>query len=107
MDRDICNLIFLYLLKARELVVSGQEHRARIQLGVSPEAIPVLKRLPMAKLAELAQSDSTCFAMRAPPQFWKDLAQEDAAEPITESLFMHLLASGSMGGDDDDVTAET
>jgi hypothetical protein len=107
MDRDIYNLIFLYLLKARELAVSGQEHKAILQLGLSPEAVPVLKRLPMAKLEELAQSNVTCFAMRFPAQFWKDLAQEDAAEPITESLFMHLLTSVSLGEDDDDFTPET
>jgi len=106
MDRDICHLIHLYLLKARELAVSGQEHKAILQLGLCPEAVSVLKRLPMAKLKELAHSNVTCFAVRFPSQFWKDLAQEDLAEPITESLFVHLLASASMGDDDDNFTPE-
>ena len=107
MDRDIYHLTFYYLLKAQKLAIAGQEHKAILQLGLCPEAIPVLKRLPTAKLEELAKSNAACFAIRFPAQFWKDLAQEDAQEPIPESLFMHLLGSTAMGGDDDDVTPET
>ena len=103
MDRDLYHLTLLYLLKARELLVSGQEHQALLQLGLCSEAIPVLKRLPLAKLGELAAADVSGFALRFPPQFWKDLAQEEAAEPLTESLFMHLLASVASGADHDDV----
>lgn len=106
MDRDIHHLVFHYLLKARELAISGQEHKAILQLGLSPEALPLLKRLPIAKLEELAQANVTCFAIRFPSQFWKDLAQEDAAEPLPESLFMHLLGSAATGGYDDDLTAQ-
>lgn len=107
MDWDIYHLTFHYLLKAQKLVVSGQEHKAILQLGLNPEAIPVLKRLPTAKLEELAKSNTSCFAIRFPAQFWKDLGQEDAGEPIPESLFLHLLGSNAMGRDDDDVTQET
>lgn len=106
MDRDIHHLVFHYLLKARELAISGQEHKAVLQLGLSPEALSLLKRMPIAKLEELAQSNVTCFALRFPSQFWKDWGQENATGPMPESLSLHLLASAVMGGDDDDLTAQ-
>ncbi len=106
MDSDIHHLVFHYLLKARELAISGQEHRAIVQLGLCPELIPLLKRLSTARLEALAKTNVTCFSIRFPGQFWRDLLQEDAGEPIPEALFLHLLTSAAMGGDGDDLAAK-
>jgi len=107
MDRDMAQLFLLYLLKARELAIAGQEHRAQVQLGMCPEALATLKRLPLIKLAELAQSDSMAFSLRTPPQFWKDLGRETNHELLDEALVAHHLAFCILGGDHDEFRSST
>ena len=102
MDCDLEQLFLLYLLKARELAIAGQEHRAQVQLGLCPEALAALKGLPLLKLAELAQSDSMAFALRAPPQFWKDLRQQKNHGLLDEALVAHHLAFCILGGEHDE-----
>jgi len=94
---DMAQLFLLYLLKARELAIAGQEHRAQVQLGVGPEALAALKRMPMVRLAELARSDSMAFTLRTPPQFWKELGQETRSEALEEALMAHRLAFCILG----------
>jgi flagellar transcriptional activator FlhD len=99
MDRDLYELNLTYLLKARELLLSGQEHKAYVTMGLSRDAAAQLKRLPISRLKELAASNVLCFSMRVPPQYWKDLAEWHEEAPLSESLRVQLLMNGSSGGE--------
>jgi hypothetical protein len=105
MDRDICDLTLLYLLKAREYAISGQVHKAHIQLGLSKDATDVLGHLPLVKLIALAHSSGIDFVHRAPPQFWKDLLEEEPTQAFAESLMMHLLVTCTRERNHDDLAA--
>ena len=99
MDRDLFDLNLMFLQKAREWLVSGQDYKAQVLLGLSPEAAALLKRLPLAKIRELAAANVLCFTLRFPPQLWKDLAQEPEETSYPETLHWQMLAGAAMPDD--------
>jgi hypothetical protein len=105
MDQDVVHLTLLYLLKARELAVSGQAHKAHLQLGLSQEAIEAVRQLSLAKVMALAHSSAICWVQRAPPQFWKDLLEDEKpTQTFAESLMMHLLVTSTRERSHDNLT---
>jgi hypothetical protein len=98
MDPDLYDLNLFFLQKAREWLMSGQDHKAQVLLGISPEAASLLKRVPLSRLRDLASSNVLCFTLRVPPQLWRDLAQEDAERPLPESLRWQVLAATVAAG---------
>lgn len=93
MDSDLCDMNLFFLQKAREWLLSGQEHKAQALLGLTPEAARWLKRVPLTRLKDLAASPALCFRVRFPPQLWRDLALEDGDQPWPPSLRWQILAS--------------
>ena len=101
MDVDLYDLNLLFLQKARDWLASGQEHKARLLLGLTPDAAALLKRLPMTGIRDLAASNVLCLTLRFPPQLWRDLARESPDQPWPEQLRWHLLASAATPQDHD------
>ena len=105
MGVDLYDLNLLFLQKAREWLVSGQEHKARLLLGVTPDAAALLKQLPVTDIRDLAASNVLCFTLRFPPQLWRDLASEDSEALWPEILRWHSLASAAAMNDHDALSA--
>lgn len=93
MDRDLYDLNLLFLQKAREWLASGQDHKAQMLLGLSPEAAALLKRLPLTKIRELAAANVLCFTLRFPSQLWKDLAHDAGELAWPETLRWQMVAN--------------
>ena len=100
MDADIYDLNLLFLQKAREWLVSGQEHKARLLLGVTPDAAAALRRLPLSALRDLAASNVLCYTLRLPPQLWRELARQESAQRCADHLRWHVLAAATRSTDD-------
>jgi hypothetical protein len=64
MKKSIYDLNMDYLILAHELINSGQEQEAMVCLGLTPEYVALLYKLPIQKLRELARSDVLRFAPR-------------------------------------------
>ena len=80
MDSDIFQLNLGYLILAHELVHSGREQQAMAKLGLTPEAVRILSRMPVEQLQELACNEVLCFAPRFPSSFWRTFLRNDPKE---------------------------
>lgn len=87
-DPDLTTLNRLYLGKARELVAAGQALQASYLLGLSPEILRYLERLPLATLDTLAESGLLLFGFRVPLGALKRQAeaQEDPGSRLLRQL---------------------
>lgn len=64
MDENIYNLHLDYLILAHEMVLAGLEQKAMFSLGLTPEAVAILKKMPSNKLKEIARSEFVSFVPR-------------------------------------------
>lgn len=96
MDADIYQLNVLYLQKARELLLTGQEHKAHILLGITPECAGLLKRLTIAQLQMLAGAGSVCFLPRVTQQVLREFVSS-IEESDFEDLKWEILARNLAG----------
>ncbi len=91
MDTNIYHLNLDYLVVAHELIQSGQAQKAMVSLGLTPEAVSILAKLPVTQLKELARSDVLCFAPRFPACAWgKFLRNESLGNDLNEHEALKL-----------------
>lgn len=98
-NTDIYELNLGYLIKAREMVMSGRPHQAMVKLGLTPDAVRLLPAIPIRRLQTIAQRDMLCFAPRFAPGCWREilmggskLSDEDSARRLI------LLVGGGSNG---------
>ncbi len=70
MNNNIYNLNLDYLILAHELIQSGRTQQAMVSLGLTPEAVNILSKMPVDQLKALARSDVLNFAPRFPVSSW-------------------------------------
>jgi hypothetical protein len=102
MEDSLYHLQLDYLLLAREMVLSGQEEQAMFSLGLTPEAVSILKKLQVQQIREIAQRECMAFTPRFNASFWSrflqvdQLAYEgDACDSQARDLLMLLTGSGN------------
>ncbi|WP_445368863.1 flagellar transcriptional regulator FlhD [Methylomonas sp. BW4-1] len=70
MEESLYQLQLDYLMLAREMVLGGQEQKAMFSLGLTPEAVAILKKLPAQKVREIAQRECVAFTPRFNASYW-------------------------------------
>jgi len=96
---DITILNRLYLTKARELALQGEESRASYLLGIPPEALAIIRKMPLAAIEDLADSGLLTFGFRTALPCLKAFAAESQdGSPASVTLKLQLLASHKVDG---------
>jgi len=100
MDENLYNLNLEYLIVAQALILSENEQKAMFCLGLSPEAVSLLRTMPLAKLKMLARSEYLTFIPRFNPHKWAEFLHTERSEPATSDkrardLLMFLPCYGS------------
>lgn len=100
MDENIYNLNLDYLILAHELIQSGRKQQAMVSLGLTPEAVTILAKMPVDQLKVLARSDVLSFAPRFPVNSWRTFLRNEpmVSEPFEQRalrLRMFLSKPGS------------
>lgn len=96
---DITSLNRLYLTKARELALQGEESRATYLLGIPPEALSLIRRMPLTAIEDLAASGLLMFGFRTALPCLKAFATETQdGSPPSMALKFQLLASHKIDG---------
>lgn len=100
MDENLYNLNLDYLIAAKELILSGNEQKAMFCLGLTPEAISLLRKMSIKQFKQLARSDYLKFTPRFNPNHWEEFLQtgnsdSDCAESRANELLMFLPCTGS------------
>ena len=95
MDDNLYNLNLDYLIAAKELILAGNEQKALFCLGLTPEAIPLIKGMSIKQFKLLARSDYLKFAPRFNPNQWEEFlrnanAEDDSAESRANQLLLFL-----------------
>jgi hypothetical protein len=96
MDDNLYNLNLDYLLVAKEMIAAGNTHKAQFYLGLSPEAIAILRDMTTKQLKALARSDYLKFSPRFNPSHWQEFMQAQAMgaeshEQRAKELLMLLI----------------
>ncbi len=100
MDENLNNLNLEYLIVAQALVLSENEQKAMFCLGLTPEAVSLLRTMPLAQLKMLARSDYLTFIPRFNLHKWAEFLRPESSEPATSyqrarDLLMFLPSYGS------------
>lgn len=95
MDDNLYNLNLDYLITAKELILAGNEQKALFRLGLTPEAIPLIKGMSIKQFKLLARSDYLKFAPRFNSNQWEEFLQsanteDDSAESRANQLLLFL-----------------
>lgn len=83
MNGNLYNLNLEYLIVAQTLILSGSEQKAMFCLGLTPEAISLLRTMPLAQLKTLARAEYLSFIPRFNPHQWSEFLQEKKPQPDT------------------------
>ena len=96
---DITTLNRLYLTKARELALQGEESRACYLLGLPLEALAIIRKMPLSAIEELAGSGLLSFGFRTSLPCLKAFAAETQdGSPPSVTVKLQLLASHRVEG---------
>ena len=96
---DITALNRLYLTKARELALQGEESRATYLLGIPTEALSIIRKMPLTAIEDLAASGVLTFGFRtALPCLKAFSAETQDGSPPSMVLKLQLLASHKNDG---------
>ncbi|WP_347988600.1 flagellar transcriptional regulator FlhD [Methylomonas sp. AM2-LC] len=99
MDEDIYNLHLDYLILAQKLVLAGMEHKAMFSLGLTQEAVAILKKLPSYQLKNIARKEILSFTPRFSAANWSSylhnekIAPDQDATEIRAREFLKLMPS--------------
>jgi hypothetical protein len=103
MEDSLYHLQLDYLLLAREMVLSGQEEQAMFSLGLTPEAVSILKKLQVQQIREIAQRECMAFTPRFNASYWSRYLQADqsahegdACDSQARDLLILLTGSGDI-----------
>lgn len=91
MDENLYNLNLDYLILAHEMIQSGQEQKAMFSLGLSSEAVSILRELPAKQLKEIAGSEYICFTPRFNVGNWRKFLTENPSNESQEDRARRLL----------------
>ena len=99
MDENLYNLNLEYLIVAQALILAENEQKAMFCLGLSPEAVSLLRTMPLTQLKMLARSEYLTFIPRFNPHKWAEFLQHERSEPTTSDkrasdLLMFLPCHG-------------
>ena len=83
MDENLYNLNLEYLIVAQTLILAENEQKAMFCLGLSPEAVSLLRTMPLTQLKMLARSEYLTFIPRFNPHKWAEYLQHEKPEPAT------------------------
>ncbi|MBS4052567.1 MAG: flagellar transcriptional regulator FlhD [Methylomonas sp.] len=102
MDENLYDLNLKYLIVAQALILSGSEQKAMFCLGLSPEAVSLLRTMPVTQLKMLARSEYLTFIPRFNPHKWGEFLQSERSELATSDkrsrdLLMFLSSNSSNG----------
>lgn len=100
MDENLYNLNLEYLIVAQALILSENEQKAMFCLGLTPEAVSMIRTMPLTQLKMLARSEYLTFIPRFNPHKWAEFLHPERSEPSTSDkrardLLMFLPCSGS------------
>jgi hypothetical protein len=95
MDDNLYNLNLDYLITAKELILSGNEQKALFCLGLTPEAIALIRSMSVKQFKQLARSDYLRFVPRFNLNQWDEFLQnanadDNSAESRASDLLMFL-----------------
>lgn len=88
MDEDIYNLHLDYLILAQELVLAGMEQKAMFSLGLTQEAVVILKKLPSHQLKNIARKEIVSFTPRFNAANWSSYLQNEKIAPDQDASEM-------------------
>lgn len=100
MDENIYNLNLDYLILAHALIQSGRKQHAMVSLGLTPEAVTILAKMPVDQLKMLARSDLLSFAPRFHVNSWRTFLRNEptVSEPFEQrALRLRMFLSKSGG----------
>jgi flagellar transcriptional activator FlhD len=100
MDENIYNLNLDYLILAHELIQSGRKQQAMVRLGLTPEAVTILAKMPVDQLKVLARSDVLSFAPRFPVNSWRTFLRNEptVSEPFEQRALRMRMFLSKPGG---------
>ncbi|OQW67944.1 MAG: transcriptional regulator [Proteobacteria bacterium ST_bin11] len=99
MDENLYNLNLEYLIVAQTLILSASEQKAMFCLGLTPEAVSLLRTMPLTQLKIVARSEHLTFIPRFNPHKWGEFLQIEKRESETSDkrardLLMFLPSYG-------------
>ena len=102
MEESLYQLQLDYLMLAREMVLAGQEQKALFSLGLTPEAVAILKKLPVQKIREIARRECVAFTPRFNASYWsryllseQPADDKQACDYQARDLLMLMTGSGN------------
>ncbi|MCK9608922.1 MAG: flagellar transcriptional regulator FlhD [Methylomonas sp.] len=100
MDDNLYNLNLDYLLVAKEMIATGDAHKAQFYLGLPAEAIEILRNMTTKQMKALAGSDYLKFCPRFNPSHWREFMEtqtfaSESPEHRAKELLMILAQDGS------------
>jgi len=98
-DDNIYHLNLDYLILAHELIQSGKQQQAMVSLGLTPEAVNILAKMPIDQLKVLARSDVLSFAPRFPVSSWPSFLRNEAVgtDPFEQRARRLRMVLGKSG----------
>jgi flagellar transcriptional activator FlhD len=100
MDENLYKLNLDYLIVAQSLILSESEQKAMFCLGLTTEAVSLLRKMPLEQLKSLARSDCLTFVPRFNAHKWSkflDVQKTEDPDALTARTFelLTLLSSHS------------
>jgi hypothetical protein len=80
MDENLYKLNLDYLIVAQSLIFSEREQKAMFCLGLTTDAVSLLKKMPLEQLQSLARSDCLTFVPRFNPHKWSKFLSDAKTE---------------------------
>lgn len=83
MNENLYQLNLDYLIVAQSLIFSESEQKAMFCLGLTNEAVSLLRKMPLEQLKNLARSDCLTFIPRFNPHTWSKFLNVEKTETQT------------------------
>lgn len=80
MDENLYKLNLDYLIVAQSLIFSESEQKAMFCLGLTADAVSLLRKMPLERLKSLARSDCLTFVPRFNSHKWSEFLNTPKAE---------------------------
>ena len=80
MDENLYKLNLDYLIVAQSLIFSESEQKAMFCLGLTTEAVSLLRKMPLEQLKSLARSDCLTFVPRFNAHKWSKFLDAQKTE---------------------------
>ncbi len=93
MDENLYKLNLDYLIVAQSLIFSESEQKAMFCLGLTSDAVSLLRKMPLEQMKILARSDCLTFIPRFNPHKWSAFLnlQKTEASDVLDARAIELL----------------